>query len=411
MHPIKPYPLSKITLLQICTVAIILRVIWVLLIPVIPVSDSNAYDVFAQNIWLHGNYGWDAVNPTSYWPVGLSAIYSGFYFLFGHSYVPIVIFNIACSVAIIVYSKKLCDRLFEHELIGTFVAIIVALWPTLIFYCSVLASELPYLAFLLAAIYYFTDHKPQFLKQGLIAGILFAGAYYIRPLATIPLAIVIFYLFINLSNKKIVIFRSVMTISLMIIAVLPWAQRNYTIYDAFVPMSTNSGATFWMGNQPGTNGGYKALPDHVKDLNEYDRNNTLKAEAIEYIKAEPVAFVTRTVKKFFIFHLHETIGVSWNAEGIKERLGEWALLPLKLVSQAYWSLILLIGLAGLVLHIMQKGFWQTAFHPFTLIWAATAGVHAIIVSQDRYHLPVIPMVAAFAAYAFHFYQSKRSSSN
>ena len=406
MLSIKSFDPSKITLLQICLAAIALRVIWVLLIPVIPISDSYAYDVFAQNIWQHGTYGWNADEPTSYWPVGLSGIYSGFYFLFGHTYTPIVIFNIACSVAIIIYTKKLCDRFFEHQNIGIYAAIIIALWPTLIFYCSVLASELPYLAFLLAAIYYLSDLKSGFIKQGIIGGILFAITYYIRPLATIPLFITIFYLLINHSEKKLVVFRSIITIGLIVIAVFPWAQRNYSLYDAYVPMSTNSGATFWMGNQPDTDGGYKELPDYVDGLNEYERNNTLKAEALEYIKEEPVEFLVRTTKKFFIFHLHETIGVTWNKEGIKQRFGDWAILPLKLIGQAYWSLFLLLGLAGLVLHILHKGFWTTAFHPFTLIWAATAGVHAIIVSQDRYHLPIIPMVTAYGAYALYYYQSK-----
>jgi 4-amino-4-deoxy-L-arabinose transferase-like glycosyltransferase len=402
---------KQLSLTNICCIAIVLRVIWALLIPVIPISDGVAYDTFAQNIWLNGTYGWIENQPTAFWPVGTSAIYSLLFMLFGHSYTAIVILNITCTAAIIVLIPALCDRFFEDKRVGLYSALLIALWPTLIFYTTVLASELPYMAFLMAAFYCLTSKKLHIIKYGISSGILFAVAYYIRPLAIIVFAIGAFYLCVYTDNKRVAIVRSTLALLVLALLVSPWTYRNYQLYDAFIPMSTNSGATLWMGNQPGTNGGYAPTPQALAHLDEHERNQALKQEALDYIKEEPVAFLTRTAEKFIQFHLRETIGVSWNKEGIAQVLGEKALLPLKLFAQLYWSILLLIALFGIVLMIKQKGFWHTAFHPFILMWISTAGIHAIIVSQDRYHIPITPMVSAFAVYAIiffgHAYQNKK----
>ncbi|MGH1487474.1 MAG: ArnT family glycosyltransferase [Cellvibrionaceae bacterium] len=395
--------------------AVILRIVWALLVPVIPLSDSWAYDMFAQNIWQFGTYGWEGDKPTSYWPVGTSAIYSLFYMVFGHVYWPIIIFNILCTIAIIIYTRLLCDCFFDDKRIGFYVSIAIALWPTLIFYTTVLASELPYMAFLTAAFFYFVSLNNSVIKLGIVSGILFAISYYIRPLAIIPLAIGVFYLFIHLNNKRVVILRSLISIIILVIAVAPWAYRNYQLYDAYVPMSTNGGATLWMGNQAhDTNGGYVPTPKNMAHLDEHTRNQLLKQEAIDYIKEEPVAFVFRTINKFIKFHLTETIGVTWNEQGISESFGEGALKPLKVVSQLYWSTVLLFALCGILLFIKNKGFWVTAFHPFILLWASTAAIHSLIVAQDRYHIPVVPLVAAFAIYfilwLIHYIESKKDKS-
>ena len=46
-------------------------------------------------------------------------------------------------------------------------------------------------------------------------------------------------------------------------------------------------------------------------------------------------FVSGTLKKAALLHLTETIAITWNTEGIKERFGENTLFPLKLVTQGF----------------------------------------------------------------------------
>lgn len=385
---------------RIYWVAILLRIIWAVLIPVIPLSDSFAYDTFAINIWQNNTYGWEADKPYSYWPVGTSGIYSLFYSVFGHVYWPIVIFHIAISIGIIYFTKTLCERFFDDKRVAMIAGWLLALWPTMIFYCTILGSELLYMFFSLAGMYWFTQQKGSVLKNSLIAGLLFAAAYYVRPLITVAMVICIFTCAVMLKERwQSLALKSLISFAVLALLVAPWAYRNYHTHNAFVPMSTNSGAVFWMGNQPGTNGGYVPTPPEMANMDTHERSQILKARAMEYIKEEPLAFISRTLKKFITFHTYETIGVTWNEKGIAKVIGEWALAPLKIGTQLFWMLIIGSATIGLVLAIVQRGFWWVAFHPFTLLWSSNAAIHAIIVSQDRYHIPSVTFIVAFSAIA------------
>lgn len=392
--------IKDLSLKHILFLAVLLRVIWALLIPVIPVSDSAAYDTFAMNIWLHGTYGWEPDKPYSYWPVGTSAIYSLIYFLFGHAYSAIVVLNCALSVGIIYFSKKLIDQFFDQNT-GLLCALLLAIWPTGITLVTILGSELLYMFFSITGAYLFFTHSRQPKRHiliGLSVGLCFAIAYYVRPMVTVPFVICIFVALVVQKQKSSAVgIKSLLIILVMVICVAPWAWRNYQVHNAFVPMSTNSGAVFWMGNQPGTTGGYLPTPPEMRDMDTHLRSQILKQQAMDYIKAEPIAFITRTLYKLVKFHSYETIGITWNEKGIEKTLGAWAIFPLKLMTHLFWLAMVTLAAAGLVIMLWQRGFWTLAFNPLFLFWASSAAIHSLIVSQDRYHLPSAPFVFAFSA--------------
>ncbi|WP_237059898.1 ArnT family glycosyltransferase [Microbulbifer sediminum] len=382
--------------------AIGLRLLWALLVPVIPVSDSVAYDAFALNIWQHGTYGWEADQPGSYWAVGTSGIYAGLYLIFGHHYWPVVALNIALSVGILFFTGRLCRIFFSDRRVSQWCMVLLALWPTGILFVTVLASELLFMFFSLAGFYFFVTTGVRQPMRLLFAGILLAAAYYVRPLITVGIIIFAVACAVQLQQRPLaVLVRTLCCFLVLTLLVAPWAYRNYQLYDDFVPMSSNGGAVFWMGNSPGSNGGYAEIPPEVTAQADstYEMSQILKTRALDYIKAEPQAFIQRTLYKLVRFHSYETIGVNWNAEGIKARFGEGAVLPMKVATQAYWLLLVCSGIAGLMVYLYQAGWARVATHPFLLSWGANAGIHALIASQDRYHLPSVPFIAAFAAFA------------
>ncbi|WGL15303.1 hypothetical protein PVT68_11035 [Microbulbifer bruguierae] len=397
----------------VLTLATGLRLLWALLIPVVPLSDSHAYDIFALNIWQHGTYGWSPETPESYWAVGTSALYASLYMLFGHSYWPIVFINILLSVGIIYFSYRLCEVFLPYSRAPILTAYLLTFWPTGILYVTVLASELPYMFLSMAGFYYFVTAPATISRFTLTAGLLFAAAYYVRPLITVAiLMFAISCVLYSTQRFSQVCGRTLCALAVIVIMVAPWAYRNYQLYHDFVPNSSNGGSVFWMGNSPDTDGGYANIPKNVKDQagNTYEQSKILKQQALEYIAAEPVAFVKRSFYKLYRFHSYETIGVSWNREGIEKTLGQRALLPLKALTQFYWLILVACGFVGMLLMWRNFTLWKLACHPFTLSWASSAGIHAIIVSQDRYHLPTVPFVAAFAAitlvWLFDFYQAR-----
>ena len=135
----------------ILAVAFGLRAAWALFVPVRPLSDSFAYDTFAQNLANGLGFGWNAGEPTAFWMPGTSMLYAVCYRLFGHSYTPIVILNILLGVWIVWAAMRLSEKWFDVRT-GLVTGWLLAVWPNLIQFTTILASELLFMALMLAAL-------------------------------------------------------------------------------------------------------------------------------------------------------------------------------------------------------------------------------------------------------------------
>jgi len=181
--------------------------------------------------------------------------------------------------------------------------------------------------------------------------------------------------------------------------VAPWSVRNTNAFGQFVVISTNGGAVLWMGNNPASTGGYMDIPESYGVYNEAERDERLGQIAKDYIRDEPLRFVANSAWRLFDTFNRETVGIAWNEQGIVKRYGTAPLLPLKGVSQLFWLTMLGLGVAGWVVLFRRQGWRSVLGHPATLTIGYFAAAHAVIVSQDRYHFPLTPLIAMFAAVA------------
>lgn len=383
---------------SILALALLLRLIWAVLIPVVPISDSVAYDAFARTLVFHGVYGWNPDQPSAYWPVGTAAVYAGLYSIFGVAFVPIVALNVILGTAIVGATMWLARILFNAR-IAIVAGGLMAVWPSQIAFVTVLASELPFtLLVLLGAVAWYRPDLSS-LVRGMMSGFAFGAAAYFRPVALL-LPFVMCLSFIP-NWRKLLAQVPTLTVSIIALAIVvtPWSIRNTALFGNFVLISTNGGANLWMGNNPGTRGYYMPLPSFTEAMTEYERDKALGEIARTYILENPVGFVERTLQKAVLFHLSETIAVGWNEEGIRDRFGEAALFPLKVLTQGFWIMALLLALIGIAIIARQWGIVSTVMNPIVLIWLYFTAVHAVIVIQDRYHFPCHPFIAILAAIA------------
>ena len=377
--------------------AFVLRVCWAISVPVIPLSDSNAYDVFAQNIAAGHCYCWRPGEPTAYWAVGTAALYAAIYGVFGHSYTAIVVLNILVALASVALGMSLARR-WLGPVAGMLTGWILALWPLMIEFTTILASEMLFNLCVLAVFWLAGMPGWKWFPRGLAAGIALAASVYIRPVALLlaPLAFVQEALIQRRPGRALA--ACSLACVVMIALVLPWSMRNLQVFDRFVLVSTNAGANFWMGNNPDSNGGYMPLPE-TDIVNEADLDRDLNRKAWEYIREQPLAFVARSLKKAVVLHERESIGVSWNEEGLERSFGRGVLMPLKIISLAYWWLMLACAAYGLVLLLRRRTWLEVLSLPPLVAWAYYTAVHAITVTGDRYHVPSDPFIAMLAAYA------------
>jgi 4-amino-4-deoxy-L-arabinose transferase-like glycosyltransferase len=382
----------------VLAVALLLRAAWALAVPVQPVSDSGVYNLLARNLANGIGYCWGSGNPTAYWPVGTSFVYSVFFRVFGLSYAPIVIFNIVISLATIWLSMLLAKRWFNRK-VALVAGYLAACWPVQIEFTTVLASELIFNFLLVALLAVWEWEKLNPWVKAVLIGLLSAAACYVRPIAML-LPVILYALSINRERKYTMpVARAVVAMLAMALAIAPWSQRNTRIFGNFEIISTNGGPNLWMGNNPASHGGTTPLPADVVKMPEGARDLYLGHIAKTYIREYPGSFLLRTLKKAVLLHNHETIGVHWNMPTLESRYGQRAVWLLKLGSDLFWWAALLLGMAGTSVITMRHGIWALFSSPPAALWAYFIALHAVIVTQDRYHFPCLPFIGMLAAVA------------
>jgi len=402
--------LSVRSMTSVLAVALVLRLLWAAAVRVVPTSDSQAYDRFAQTLVEHGVFGWDAQSPFAFWPPGTSFVYAGLYKIFGVHHEAIVGLNVLLSVVIIVCTARVADRWFgRRAAMGA--AWILAVWPTLVLFTTVLASELLYVALTMAALDAWTVRGRSVRSRAVVAGLLLGYAALVRSQA---LALPIVYgVGVWLWQRREAglladqVRMALLSMLVMAAVVAPWIYRNYRLYDAPVIVSTNGGITLWMGNSPGSKGDFASIPQKLRSLNDYQQSQVLGAEAKAYILSDPAGFVVRTAKKLVYLFANESIGVTWNAQGIQAAFGESSVLWLKRMTQLSWALIVVLSCGGLWEIGRRDGWRAMVLSPVPITIGFYAVVHSVMVSQDRYHLAFAGQIAMLCGYALAVWPLRR----
>ena len=383
---------------SILGIAFIARFLWAVVVPVIPVSDSDDYHTFALNLVQYGVYGWNPKEPTAYFPPGTSAVYALIYSVFGSGQWAIKCFNLAIGVLIVFLTVELGSRWFNRT-VGIVAGLLVGLWPVFIEYTTIIASEMPFAAALLGVLLLFDEicsNQKHFTWLAVVLGGLIGFASLLRPTAILLPALLasVFYA----QNRKFIPSLKLIFITavLALVILMPWAARNYALFGEPV-ITTSAGANMWMGNNPTTTGFYQSPPSYL-GMNEVQVDRILRNEALTYIRQEPTAFATRTVVKALRLYERETIGVWWNTRGIERVFGSLGGTSIKVASQAFWMGALLLFGIGCYFSSRQ-GFASFACHSGITTLAYFTLVYATFLIQDRYHVPTDPIMAIFAAYA------------
>lgn len=375
-----------------------LRVVWALAVPVMPMSDSWAYHQFARNIVDYGVYGWTPTEPTAYWAVGTSAAIA-FTYLFTDSYWGVVLLNLLAGFLTIVLTHHLATRWFGAA-VGIAAMAIVALWPNLIVFTTVLSSELFFIALTLAGLFFWQRPAGHPMTNLILAGLIWGVAGYVRPvILLVPVALTLVDLARGPRRFVITALEAGIAVLLILLVALPWTIRNDRVLGAPVMVSTNFGPNLWMGNNSDSRGGYMPLPPEVESMSEIERADYLKDKAKTFMREHPGQALKLMAVKLFKLNNRETIGVVWNGDALEPTIGGTGMTLLKLIATGYWYLVFLGGFAGIAVLVRQSGWLAGLFNPPVALWGYFTSLHAVVVAEDRYHMPSSAFIAMMAAVA------------
>lgn len=376
-----------------------LRAAWGVLIPVSPVSDPAAYLGYAVNIVEHGVYGLDHRYPSAFWPPGTAAMIATMWKLFGDPYGPMVVLNVVLSTGLI-FATYLVGRQFLSPAAAIFGATLIAFWPSGIMFVTVLSSETPFLFLATAGIAALGAKWRRPIVGGIVAGLLLAGASYVRPVALLlPVVMLVLVVWRDRTRLFPMLTAFCATVLVMAVLIAPWTMRNAEFVGHPFLISSNFGHVFWSGNHPGALGFHVAGPQAYYEGGEHEAHERFLSEALAHIAAEPEAFVIRTLRKFLLLHVGETIGVWWNLNPLQNAGGDALVISLKIIASCYWYAVLSLAMMGILAVFFVEKLTMAVAQPPLIVWLYYSSINALTQISDRYHFPSMPFLCLLAGVA------------
>jgi dolichyl-phosphate-mannose-protein mannosyltransferase len=183
----------------------------------------------------------------------------------------------------------------------------------------------------------------------------------------------------------------------------PYALRNWIVFGEFVPLETKGGVNLWLGNSPYTPKSairdvwkvgvrepmLQALPN-----DEVPRDRAAYAQAIGYIRSEPLGFFERMPVKFADFwgferNLVDTAVATSQGAGWKAP----SKVAADLLAAVVYVLVMVVGVVGLCMAPGDR--WKLLLGGFVVYFVA---VHLVVFGDGRFHLPLVPLFALYGGW-------------
>jgi tetratricopeptide (TPR) repeat protein len=214
--------------------------------------------------------------------------------------------------------------------------------------------------------------------------------------------------------------QTVLVVSGALVVILPVVIRNFVVGRDLVPIASQGGVNFYIGNNPQSNGSLAMVPGARADmygtyhgaieLAERDRGRKLKpsevsnyytGKALDFIVSSPDDALALTAKKLYLFWAGVERSNNKYIQFFWERYG-FGRFPLP----GFWLVGPFALLGGALLFRRRRHF--SLLYLFVLSYMV--GVVAFFVNA-RFRLPVVPVLILFASYAlWHIVESVRAKS-
>jgi hypothetical protein len=302
----------------ILTVGILLRLLWVVIIPCFPVSDFSYYYQVATTIG-QGDGVTAGGKAVVFAPMGYPIIL-GLFFMLVHSnnLLGAQLLNVFMSTLTMIASFMIFRRLVpEDKRVANFAITLLALYPQYIAYNNIVGTEVVFTLLFSAIILLQLTKIRNEIKIPLL-GILLAVASLVKPFFIAYPVVIGIIEWIKLRDKRQALVTTGLVALTMIIAIAPWTYRNYLNFKMFIPVSSNSGYVLYVNNNnvndyggwlpiesiPKTREFKKALaeygysdkkegtPEGGKVTSEPNIDRLLRGEAIRWITTHPFRFAT-----------------------------------------------------------------------------------------------------------------------
>ncbi len=286
---------------------------------------------------------------------------------------------------------------------GLFALFAVSFYPPLVYYSVKLTPTVFVVFFIGLTIFLLLKMKRTEYKMALITGSIMGISILTNPVtfAFLP-AVLIWFLW----KKQIDLKTLVLVVLSTIIILIPWTIRNYSVHHRIVPVTTQFGKNFWIGNNVNATGTdyYRVvktephnmvlmtntMPRAIKGLlgrlTEIERSDYFVEQAKKFIKHDPGKFACLLLKKAYYFWWFTPPEINGSSDALKYRN----------IYIVFYLPLLILGSIGIIMAVKRR-FIKHALIPAILIIIIASTYIFTHVGLARYRAPIEALLIVFAS--------------
>jgi hypothetical protein len=201
----------------------------------------------------------------------------------------------------------------------------------------------------------------------------------------------ILWIWLILKQRRGALFMSLA----LALTITPWIIRNSFLHHKLTGIETSMGYNLYLGYHPEGNGSFVFGPslDLLTILDDAERDRIGTERAMEFINAQPERFLPLAINRLgFFFGLEKRVLMYFYGNNI---LG-YIPLPLLLIISAILLLpfVMISISAAFGLAYLR---WKPEHILLCLLLLGYILPHVLILSEDRFHLALVPYIAILAA--------------
>ena len=393
----------------VLVLSFLLSVIWVLVVDTIPVSDFNYYHELAQQIAQGGQWG------DTYTTVGYSIVLAFFYKLFGVNWYVAEVLNLMLTFANNLLLLKVLEYSRLREGVRRAVFVFFALFPAVIYYNSLVATEIMFTTvLLLTTVVYLSSIRYKFL----LLGVLTAVNTMIKPFFILYFLVIFLTellarpddsrFFMKIFVRALTRGAIILVISLFVLS--PWLYRNYHLNGEFTWVSNNGGIVLYINNNSqNKHGGWMpadkvenslvTTPEYIK-ANWTLKNKMLSQAAKEWIFTHPREYISLGIKRLVLTYkgMGDDINFAFNGSSVSPEKQTF----LYSINEAVRMPVFLLGVFSILVHSLLLLFKllkkekTSSFESYLLIlFYMFAGTYFLTEGQSRYAFPTLWILIYF----------------
>jgi len=340
--------------------------------------------------------------PTAFWPVGYPAFLAAVFYLTSWLIDPLSAAKIAnailyvFAIGAVAYSTKV----IFSPVAARISTLILAFLPNHIAYTSLTSVEIYFVFLTTTAIalvlHYREKNRTVFL---VFAGLFFGLATLTKPQSVALAGAILVALYWGQWRRAAYVTAVVYIAALA--CVLPWTYRNYQAFDGrLVFVSNNGGINLLICNMPGAWGNKglmwnKELDDIIATTtDEVTRDKAARAVYVHYATHNVGKMISDLPMKVFALFSADVDGFGWN-QGSTTRFANAPIwLPFRIVSQIYWMVMTALAFGSAWYFRKSRA---PALRTGAVVLLYFVGIALVFAGGPRFHFPVSPWLAAYAA--------------